>query len=219
MKLPGSEVFQIGPMLPEIHSYVSPQSRRTSGELGGLQDESAECSCTNCPDQHMPDVSLQELRQFYVYGGTPGDFLWYPTAWLVGEEALCGIMAESPSGVEVRPVEFFRDMKCRNSVAGYVELRIVGRVPMDLQRSGCQVEYECPICGATQWSQWKKESGLHFTGSPEDWPDIFMMEPLIATLVFAKPVLAQLVVERGWSPVAITRIEDALPLEWSGQSS
>jgi hypothetical protein len=90
-------------------------------------------------------------------------------------------------------------------------MNVSGRVKVDLERSGVLLEYECPICGATRFSQWDAEKGLHFQGEFEDWPDVFMMDPIIATYIFVKPAFAQLVINHGWRPVTLSPVEDLEP--------
>lgn len=90
-------------------------------------------------------------------------------------------------------------------------MRITGRVPVDLERSGIQIKYECPLCGFRRYGLWKAELGLHFMGEPNDWPDAFMMSQEITLMVFLKQRMAQFVVDQALRPIMLTRSEDITP--------
>ncbi len=90
-------------------------------------------------------------------------------------------------------------------------MRVTGKVPVDLKRSEVKIDYECPICGFIRYSHWTKEAGLHFEGDFDEWPDVFKMEQVITTFVFAKPRFAQFLVDTRLKPVMLTRIEDLWP--------
>jgi hypothetical protein len=155
-------------------------------------------------------VSRAERRRFQA-PKKPTDFLWAPGTWVASEAVSAEIGAEGFTGFEFKPIDLFSDSRCTKRIEGYVELRVTGLIQIDLEKSGMRVLSECPLCGYKKYSRWKREVGLHFVGGPDDWPDVFRMTPGLASINIIQRRFAHFVVERGYRPVGLSRIEDVAP--------
>jgi hypothetical protein len=186
--------------------YSTPQALEPHGELGRCVEKYTPPTCPNWPEEHGDHRPAPEINRMYTVNRMPGDLLWYPDVILVKEEH--SPLFSHLTGVELRPVELFATQLCRVPLVGYVELRVLARVPVDLEKSGVRITYKCPLCGVTTYSLWDEKLGLHFDGTTEDWPDCFQMSPRITSLFFVKSRMAQMIVDHNLAPVALTRVQD-----------
>jgi hypothetical protein len=215
-------LFMFGRLGPYNHIYVSPDSSDTN--LGTL----AECSRsswrvrTNCPNDTLPSnhaytTAYSEPRKVCLWYKSVGDILW-ATEILLVTTALASVLSQHTfSGIEFHPVELYRDRGCKEPMPGYVEMRILGRVPLDLAASGVKVTHKCELCGAVRYGLWTREKGIHFQGEVDEWPDVFTTSQRITAYRFVKRRFAQLLVDLGVRPFILVRPEDLVPgAPWLG---
>jgi hypothetical protein len=192
--------------------YWSPNSKGDEAVIAECVDGSYDPFDAECPNVqkriHVKTNPVPEIQSVYLYSRKSGDFLWALGICLVKEEVAIVLAKANFSGIEFRPVNLFKDRKCTKPLSGYVELRVTGRVPVDLERSGVTIKYSCPHCGYTRYSSWEQQSGLHFTGDDNEWPDVFLPEQPVVAAIMIKPHFAQLIVDMKLGPFMLVRLED-----------
>jgi len=210
LKLPESKLFKLSSVLRGPYCYVSPNSKRALGEVAECFEESkfVPPTCPNWPDRHSVLTPEPETRDLYAYNRSRSDLMWHPGICLVKTEHIARIDKHGFTGIDFRKVNLSSDAKCTKPLEGYSEMRVIGRVPIDMERSGVRVKFACPICGEKMYSHWDRNLGLHFEGNEDEWPDVFMMEPWITSFILVKPAFAQLMVDLKLRPVALKRFED-----------
>ncbi len=210
MILPAGDLFVFGPVLPGAYSYISTDSLRSIGQLAECEGELIAQSCPNWklggPHPYLP--MLKEMYSMYLHSRSVGQFLWSAEVCAIRDDLIPALEDEGFSGWKVSPVRLFRDRKCKQRLEGFSEMRISGRVCVDIGRSGVKTRYKCDLCGATHYSHWNQEMGLHFLGDLEDWPDIFMTEPLITLAIVVKRQFAEYVVNNSLRPVMLTEFQE-----------
>lgn len=207
------EIFQVGPVLPNKFAYVSPRSMRPLGELYECDAGFTPPSCPNWPSLHGVSTRTSN-RSFRLKGRALGDIIWGDNVVLLRDRWRPAIETEQFDGVRFEAADLFSDEVCTVPIKDYVEMRIVGRVPLDIAASGMTIEYRCPLCGETRYSQWARDKGIHFEGPLQEWPDVFRVTQGMIGYVFARRRFAQLLINLGLRPVMITRVEDLFPVEY-----
>jgi hypothetical protein len=192
---------------PERKLYRVPGGRRWPGQL-------AECTvrgpwkapCPNFNDNHPgyapPDKSNPgeaaepEAHQLYVYSRPFTTVNWCLNICVVTAEFARLISGQRLSGCEFRLVELFAKSSCKEAIEGYLELRVAGRVPADLEGPGISVEYQCEVSGAIVYSPWRKDTGIRFEGDPKHWPDSFKISQMPG-MNFITARFAQFLIDSG----------------------
>ncbi len=216
--LPQSSAFEFSRIFLGSSTYTSsysPPGISSLGDCAQWSHYSEKQACVAQDDLHtkIPD-ELPSVFRLGIIGRGNADVLWHYRTRALRDELRAAFEREAFTGLEFREIHLFKGMRCKEPVGGYVEMRVTGRVPVDMDKSGIPIIYECPICGYKRYGQWKKELGLHFEGEPEKWPDAFMMEQGLTLQNFVKPRLAQFIVDLGLRPVMLTRVEDVVPFEF-----
>jgi hypothetical protein len=139
---------------------------------------------------------------------------WCVSTCIVTEEFAHVIEKQRFSGIAFRPVRLFKNISCKDPLDGYLEMRVIGRVPADMENSGISVEYQCNVCGAVVYSSWRTDSGIRFQGDPREWPDAFRITQM-PSLNFVTARFAQFLIDSSVDSVSLTDASLVLPA-WAG---
>jgi hypothetical protein len=199
-----TDLYEIGQIPAGKVNYVVPRSV-PSWTTGECDPDYADCP--NAPKWHGPKFIEPETYDLYTASAKPKDLLWTLYTVAIKEEFAQTIAKRGFSGVDFRPLRLYRGSRCKVPVDGYVEMRTTGRVRIDEEASGISRKFQCPLCGVTMYSSWNVKKGLHFEGSPSEWPDVFKMAQEHTLFRFAKREFVELLIELELKPLVITPIE------------
>ena len=211
-KFKSSSAYRFGRYADSL-SYIVPGSADDSGRLGECAQGFVKPECPNFGVEHGADLVVPNIRRFYLASHSRSDLLWYPGACVLALDKAHLVSRSGITGMELRPVDLYKKANCIEEIEGFVEMRVTGRVAIDLEASGVDIAYECPICGHRIWGHWRADKGLQLQGNPKSWPDVFMTDPMVTSYIFVGSRFANLILSLGLRPATLTAIEDLDPPE------